>query len=209
MLCASLAACATGPRPEPGAAEREARYDERAGRIGGWTAWTLTGRLGVDLGEDGGSGRLDWRVADERQSLQFRGALGQGAWRLESGPGGARLERANGEVREAASVGHLVYVETGWTVPVEALAWWVRGLASPADAPSRLELNADGTPQLLEQRGWRVRFKRYGDGAGGEALPTRLEAIRGDVTIKLAVSRWGGRRDDRQRRPGSTEGGGG
>jgi outer membrane lipoprotein LolB len=190
LLCLFLGACAT-PSPAPEPAERERAYAARSEALGRWPGWSLSGRLGIRQDGDGGSGRIEWAQQGAEASMGFRGALGQGAWRITTSPDGARLERADGEVRVAPGLAALVYAETGWDVPVRALAWWVRGLASPgAGPPRRLELNGDGTPRLLEQQGWSVAYERYGSGPGGQALPTRLEARRGDVTIKLAVSRW-------------------
>lgn len=198
LLCLLLAACAA-PRPAPEPADADSAYAARAEELGRWQGWSLTGRLGVTQAEDGGSGRLDWTQRQDGLAMRFRGALGQGAWRLTSDPGSARLERADGAVREAADLDALVYAETGWAMPVRALAWWVRGLAWPGGgAPARLELNADGTPKSLEQQGWRVDYERYTAGPDERLLPSRLEARRGDVTIRLAVSRWGrlGARDE-------------
>ncbi len=187
---ALLAACA-GPKPAPDEDRAQLAYEARADHLSQWRSWSLTGRLGVTLGDDGGSGRLDWRQAENATELRFRGALGQGAWRLEARPDYARLERADGGSREAAGVEELVLAETGWQLPVTQLVWWVRGMAWPGgDAAPQLALNDDGTPRVLEQAGWRVEFDRYETGPGDRVLPTRLEALRGEVRVKLAISRW-------------------
>lgn len=186
-----LTACASPgpPRDMPAA---EAAYAERSATLLTWPGWGLTGRLGIDDGQDGGSGRLDWRTVKDSATLQFRGALGQGAWQLEIDPARALLELSDGRTRQAPDVDTLVRQEIGWEVPVSALAWWVRGMAWPGNkAPDVLQLNDDGTPAVLEQLGWRVSYDRYVDYAG-ERLPSRLQARQGDRQVKLAVSRWQG-----------------
>lgn len=194
-----LGACAA-PSPVPEAGDPQRAYAARVDQLSGWRDWSLTGRLGVTLGDDGGSGRLDWRQAGDESELRFRGALGQGAWRLRAEPGFARLERGDGGVREAPGVEALVLEETGWRLPVIPLGWWIRGMAWPGDdGTPLLALNEDGTPRTLEQAGWRVAFDRYERGPGDRLLPTRLDARRGDVRVKLAVSRWGA--------PGDRDGG--
>jgi outer membrane lipoprotein LolB len=190
LLAFLLAGCAV-PRPLPTTEDPQAAYEARVDQLTPWRDWYLTGRLGVSLGDEGGSGRLDWRQAGDDTELQFRGALGQGAWRLEARPGFARIERGDGAVREAVGVDELVRAETGWQLPVVPLAWWVRGMAWPGgEVPAELSLNEDGTPRALVQAGWRVEFDRYESGPGDRVLPTRLDARRGDVRVKLAVSRW-------------------
>lgn len=185
-----LAACASpAPRPAPG--DAELAYDSRAAQLDDWPAWSLTGRLGITSVDEGGSGRLDWRQEGPAAELSFRGTLGQGAWRLTAAPEGARLELANGEVRVAARVEDLVREATGWSVPVVALGWWVRGLAWPdGDAPTSRSLNDDGTPNTLSQAGWDVSFTRYASGPDEIAMPSRLKAEKDGLVLKLAINRW-------------------
>ncbi len=189
LVLVLLGGCAAPPVVRP-PDDRLRAYQDRRALLESWTAWGFTGRLGVDAGEDGGSGRLDWDDAGDLTTLRFRGALGQGAWRMSIEPGEARLERADGSVRRADDVEGLVFDETGWNLPVTALDWWVRGLAW-ADGPEaeELVLNDDGTPAVLRQVGWRVEFTRF-TAQDGTLLPSRLEAARDDVIVKLAVSRW-------------------
>ncbi|MEM1411071.1 MAG: lipoprotein insertase outer membrane protein LolB [Pseudomonadota bacterium] len=187
-----LAGCATRPADRPATAP-ETAYEARELRLAQWTEWQLTGRLGLSQGDEGGSGRLDWSQQSDSADLRFRGTLGQGAWHLYAATDGARLELADGQVREADQVEQLVNEATGWSVPVTALGWWVRGVAWPSGtAPTQLDLNDDGTPSRLDQAGWEVRYTRYGQGPGDLVLPTRLEAVRDGLVVKLAISRWGG-----------------
>lgn len=161
---------------------------ERSEVLSSWDAWGLTARLGIDDGSEGGSGRIDWKIAGADSALDFRGALGQGAWRLELGPELATLTRADGTVSSAADIDQLLWQETGWQVPVEALQWWVRGLPQPG-AGRDLQLGPEGLPASLQQQGWQIVFLGYMDYAG-QQLPRRLEAERGSFKLKLAVSRW-------------------
>jgi outer membrane lipoprotein LolB len=189
LLITGLAGCAAPPVRDT--VDPLQAYRERAERVGAWNEWSLTARLGISAGEDGGSGRLDWDQGGARSDLRFRGTLGQGAWRLQSEPGTATLEQADGSVRRADDVESLVREATGWSVPVTALGWWVRGLAWPgAVADGDPSLNEDGTLRSLAQAGWTIEYTRWGAGPAGLAMPTRLEAARDDLTVKLAISRW-------------------
>lgn len=186
-----LGACAApGPTRDPLLPEQA--YTERLERLQDWQIWGFTGRLGLNDGQDGGSGRLDWRNDNDSVALDFRGALGQGAWQLEADPSLARLKRSDGSISRAPDVDTLAYQELGWVLPVSALSWWVRGMAWPGDKSwDSLQINPDGTLAVIEQLGWRVTYSRYVEHAG-EQLPSRLLAQRGDTQVKLAVSRWNG-----------------
>lgn len=185
-----LGGCAT-PAPERvNERERQDAYEQRARIIGDWSRWGLNARLGIELDGDGGSGRFEWSVRERENELNFRGTLGQGAWRLQIDPAGATLSRADGSVARAASVDLLLRREIGWPVPVDSLRWWVRGLAAPgADGKSRLQLDAAGLPVTISEGDWRVTFARWSD-FEGQQLPRRLEASNGEVSVRLAISRW-------------------
>lgn len=150
--------------------------------------WSLAGKLSVDDGEDGGSGRLQWKVADPVSDLSFRGALGKGAWQLHIEPGLAELRKSDGSVLFAESVGQLIESELGWSVPVNALRWWVLGVNAPGPTDA-LELDGEGRAALLRQFGWQVSFSRYSPVAGIE-LPGRVDALRDDRRVKLAIASW-------------------
>ena len=186
-----LNACSSVPVAKPGAVDQaayEALYKQRAERIGDVSSWGLVGRISLDDGEQGGSGRIQWKVRADHSTIDFHGAMGRGAWHLETGPDGASLRLADGGEYAAPAVDALIQQQMGWPVPVEALQWWVRGLAAPGPATDQL-LDQAGLLVSLEQFGWLVSFNRYAS-PGGVAMPTRMDARRDDYRVKLAISRW-------------------
>ena len=120
----------------------------------------------------------DW---DDLENFDF-------AWRLLAGLNGAELEFADGRRYRADSIDELVRRQVGWQVPVEALAWWVRGLAAPGNPQQRV-LDEEGRLSLLQQDGWQIEFGRYGM-FDGEAMPARMTARQRDRTVKLAIRKW-------------------
>lgn len=182
-----LSGCKTVPVTKPGAGN-QAAYDNRAENITSVSSWNLVGRISLDDGEEGGSGRLQWVVKDEHSTLGFHGAMGRGAWQLEIEPGGAALRLADGSEHFAAGVDALVQQQIGWPIPVKALQWWVRGLAAPGIIDAQ-QLDTDGLLTSLAQFGWQIDFNRYASDAG-VAMPVRLDARQNDYRVKLAISRW-------------------
>ena len=166
-----LAGCATPGAVDPQQGERAPLYAERAERLDALGSWSLEGRLAINDGEDGGSGRLQWLQDTDRARMDFHGALGRGAWRLTADANGAELQFADGESYRARTVDALVREQVGWPVPVEPLAWWVRGLAAPGPVEKR-RLEVDGTLGYLSQGGWEIEFSRYID-VGGVPMPAR------------------------------------
>ena len=168
--------------------DKEVVYEERAVILGTMVEWSLVGRISLDDGDRGGSGKLQWQVKAGNSELDFHGAMGRGAWHLQIGPEAAILKEANGIEQIAPGVDSLIQDRMGWPIPVEALQWWVRGLAAPGDSAQK-ELDPNGLLISLDQFGWKVNFGRY-DSTTGISLPKRLNATRDNYRVKLAVSRW-------------------
>ncbi len=182
-----LDACTRVPVKEPVHGNKVA-YQDRAAKLAAISEWSLVGRISLDDGDHGGSGRLQWDVEPGNSELNFHGAMGRGAWHLQIGPHGATLKEANGAEQTAAGVNDLIQDRMGWPIPVDALHWWVRGLAAPGAAEDE-RFDQQGLLLSLDQFGWSVDFNRYVSFAG-VVLPTRLDARRDNYRVKLAISRW-------------------
>ncbi len=188
-VCALLlAACSARQVQQPPSGPQELAYQARSAGLVTLEDWEFTGRLAVDDGTDGGSGRLLWQTEGPASELDFRGALGRGAWNLAMAPGEAVLKKSDGSTARAPDVDRLVLLETGWHLPVGALQWWVRGLRAPGPFDD-LFMDDGGRVQRFRQEGWTIEYRRYRD-VSGIAMPHRMEAVSGSYRVKLAVSRW-------------------
>ena len=150
--------------------------------------WSLVGKISLDDGNEGGSGRLQWDVEPGHSELDFHGAMGRGAWHLQISQDGVLLRMADGTEQAAEDVNDLIQDHMGWPIPLDALQWWVRGLA----APGAIESEAHGPEGLLtnlRQFGWDVDFKRY-TSINGVEMPVGLNATHDNYRVKLAISRW-------------------
>ena len=194
--CLFLAACSSVPEVKPGQAERSVLYESRFEELSGIDQWSLIGRLAVNDGKDGGSGHINWKIHGETNSMDFHGALGRGAWRLDANGDGAVLELADGEVHRAPTLGQLVEQRLGWEFPVEALAWWVRACAAPGGWDRR-DIDEFGRLRGLSQLGWEVEYGNYRD-VGGVFMPIKLTARRDSYSVKLAIRNWFLRADPEQ-----------
>ncbi len=188
FAAAALSACSA---VQPTDAEQSARYrlyEDRARTLGKLESWTLEGRLAVSNEKDGGSGHFIWKKSEEFDQMDFHGALGRGAWRLQADADSAVLELADGRLHRADTIEELVRRELGWEVPVQSLSWWVRGLAAPGDAGQSV-LDEQGRLSELQQREWRVKFDRYRE-VRSMQLPIKMTARQLNKTLKLVIREW-------------------
>jgi outer membrane lipoprotein LolB len=163
-------------------------YLDHAARLAAFEQWGLVGRLSLDDGAQGGSGKLRWNVWPAGSDLDFHGAMGRGAWQLQVRDNSATLKASDGSVQTAPGVDTLVQAQLGWPVPVDDLERWVRGLQAPGVVEAA-EFDSNGLLLSLRQSGWEVEFKRYRD-VDGTSLPIRLEAQQGSYRVKLAIGGW-------------------
>jgi outer membrane lipoprotein LolB len=183
-----LPACSTIQTTGSGDPARLEQYESRVRAVSKLDAWALRGRLAVNDENDGGSGTLHWQEGPGGTRMDFHGAMGRGAWRLVAGGGEAELELADGSRYSAETVGELVRGQLGWTIPVENLSWWVRGVQAPGQTDRRT-LGEDGSLDFLSQNGWDIEFGRYRD-VQGLSLPLKLTARQGGKLVKLAIRDW-------------------
>lgn len=198
-LVAGLAACTSRPiRTELPPAQREAAEAAQAAREAALRAdsdWSLMGRIAVSTGRDGGSGRIDWRQAGERYEVSLSAPVTRQSWRLSGDDAGATLEGLEGGPRAGIDASAVLYEATGWSIPIVALADWVRGARSNAYGPASVEFGADGRLSRIEQSGWTIDYtwpEARPASASAPALPARLDARRGEARVRLIVDQWGG-----------------
>ena len=196
MTCAAmLSACAGGPVREalpPIAGSPEAHQAERETSLAPRTQWSLQGRVALSNGRDGGSGRIDWSQDAARYSVSLSAPITRQSWRLSGDGQGARLEGLEGGTRVGNDPAELLREATRWEIPVTALSSWVRGLRAAADhGPAQLQFGTDGRLSRIEQGGWTIDYSGWQAGAAGVELPNRLNARRGDASVRLVIDSWG------------------
>lgn len=182
-----MAACTTTPSRSADPAA-ELAYQQRQNQLLALEGWKLSGKLAASDGKEGGSGSFSWQRAGDLTFMSFRGALGKGAWELEARKGFAALRLADGREYSAGSVAQLVSSHLQVKIPVDALSWWVLGLARPNGWEDR-ELDEAGRITYLQQFGWKVDFSAYRQ-QQQVWLPGKLVARNRENTVKLVISDW-------------------
>lgn len=190
----ALAACAgIGTRqPLPPGAQVAAmeRQVAREAALAAHDEWALAGRVALSNEGRGGSGRLDWRQHGDGFQFELAAPITRKGWRLAGEPGMARLEGLDGGPRAGTDAAALLRQATGWEIPVQALAHWVRGARAPG-SEARLEFDAEGRLARLRQDGWVLEYSGWEQAAPELPwLPARITAERGSARVRLVVDAW-------------------
>ena len=201
VLCAVVAlfaGCATTARqPDlpPVAGDPAAHQQQRVEALSSASDWSLTGRVALSNGRDGGSGRLDWRQQGAAYEVSLSAPITRQSWRLSGAPGNALLEGLEGGARQGPDPRLLLLEATRWDIPVAALTSWVRGMRADESiyGRSNLVFGDDGRISRIIQDGWTIDFAGWqaADGQPVE-LPHRLTATRGEARVRLVVDSWQG-----------------
>jgi outer membrane lipoprotein LolB len=152
------------------------------------THWTLSGRLGVTSGRDGGSGSFSWTQDGERYEFVLRGPLASKSFRLSGGPDGALLEGLDGGPLHGADAEALMRKALGWNVPLHDLRAWVLGLRADGGA-AELIFGTNRLPSVLRQDGWVVDYRQW-DMTRQPPLPQKVFAERAPYKVKLSIDSW-------------------
>lgn len=185
---ALLAGCATPAVRMKGDAGMLAAQQQREQALAGAEHWSLSGRLGVSDGQNGGSGSLDWHQDGDRYAFELRAPITGKSFRLTGGPDGALLEGLEGGSLRGPDAESLMRKALGWEVPLDDLKAWVLGLRADS-GPAELRFGADRLPSLLLQDGWTVDYRRW-DQSRQPALPTQIFATRPPYKVRLSIESW-------------------
>jgi outer membrane lipoprotein LolB len=152
--------------------------------------FTVTGRVAIQRGAEGGGARLRWRQHGATSDLRVMAPMAQGTFRLQGGgAAGVVLTAPDGRRYEAPDFPALMAAHLGWSFPVEGARYWVRGIPDPAAPVTNLNLDADGHLRDLAQTGWRISVLDYRE-VDGRTLPARLFLNAGELQIRLVIDTW-------------------
>lgn len=179
--------CATTPPPKPVAAPEQA-WDVRREALSDLRLWQLSGRISVQTGEEAAHGHLQWRQEGNRYDIRISGPFGSGTVRLAGDTSDAALWLDGQEPIHSTDPEALLYRQTGWWIPVDALRYWMVGLPDP-NLESDRKLDEFGRLETLRQAGWEIRFLDY-EKRNGLELPGRVFVAKGEGKVRVVVQRW-------------------
>ena len=154
--------------------------------------FSLAGALNVKSPEESVSGILNWQQQGPYFQANMTTFVGISVFELETDARGATV-KADGETHQAQSASALLDYLSGWSLPIEEMPLWLKGVASTEsfnhqwDAQGRL---TSFTLKDSQQRDWQVSYREFFPDA--LALPQLivLDSKADGSRIKLVVRKW-------------------
>ena len=184
----SLTACTTTP-PHVFVADPDKKWEQRKTELSEINDWFLNGRVAIINGQESWHLTMEWQRHDDKYILDLSGPFGAGHAQLTGTNDGVVLVDSDQNYFYADSPDRLLREVTGLRMPVKSLLYWMRGLPNWNIKKEKQQLDEFGRLALLQQDGWRVRFKRYID-VDKHELPQKIFIDGFDLKVKIFVDEW-------------------
>lgn len=192
-IAISLSGC-TGLNKRPGSDPR----NTAVGLLDSY--WHVDGKLAIQIATPADNTNhtaytlhLDWQQQGEDYTITLTGPLGFGRIKIERHAQYSRLTQGNIHIK-ARSVDQLFAQQTGWTLPISSLRYWMLGIPVP-NTPStpihpHTEENMAKSPLAdFRQNDWDISYAST-QMAGSYMLPTKMTATHANFKLVIAFKHW-------------------
>ena len=183
LLPVLLVACGTTPTPP----QHTNRIDHQQ-QINQLDSWRIRGKVGVRAESGSGSASVDWSQQGKLYEIRLSGALGFGSAHIQGDEQMAHWRQANGERFSSDSPEDVIASALGWSLPIDSLRYWIRGIAAPNAKVTGFEYRG-ALLYELEQLGWQLSFDRY-DHNSTPTLPGRIVMVSAGKQITFLIREW-------------------
>ena len=177
FAAALLAGCTSLPRGG----------DDRVEASATDVAFHAQGRFSARYEDQAVAARFDWRHAPDTDEIRLIAPLGVMVGRLTREGEIVTVERADHSqhTQRVTDWGELTTQAFGFALPVESLAYWIRGVPMP-NVPAAITRDASGRIDSLRQQGWEVQY-----GYAEAREPERLDVRYGEtVGLRLKIDQF-------------------
>ena len=150
--------------------------------------FVVAGRLAVRDEAQSFSASFTWMQRRADYAIELWGPFGAGRVRVRGNERRVTISDAQGDLVRGIDPDVLMRRELGWSLPVDALAHWIRGAAAPIHDVVVVSRSGDRL-DAFEQDGWSIEFDRFRTFEGIER-PARIVATKSRSRIVVAVRSW-------------------
>ncbi|NVK20946.1 MAG: outer membrane lipoprotein LolB [Kangiellaceae bacterium] len=194
-----LSACETTPVKQATTVWDDPLWQRQYQQLKTIEQFQLKGRIGITHPQDSFSSNFLWQQqAHNHFDFRLYGAFGQTYAIMKVTPMISTLDTGDERHFEGTNPEYLLYSILGWSLPINYLQDWVKGLPTGI-SQNNLLINADGTLQQLTYQDYVVTYERYAEfqlasAIEGETvatkLPTKIKILQGDNKVILSNRSW-------------------
>ena len=150
--------------------------------------WQLNARVAIRTPEENLTASLEWQKNNQLFDFLISGAFGVTYAHLIQEHDRATLEIPDQDRLVHQDAEALLQQALGWDFPIEALAYWVKGL--PSGKPGEVvAYNKKGQIKLIQMGFWQIDFSKY-KLYQGYNLPKMIKAEHPNMSIKVVAKNW-------------------
>ena len=162
------------------------------------TQWQYRAKVGVVTLDESQQANMVWVYDDSNaNTVRLFGPLGVGAIKIEFDEQGVVLSDRKGELHRGDSAQHLLESIVGWSIPVDALQYWLFSLPLPNQEQAyRYQVDDAQNVVKLQQLGWTINYDDYrtyfneGWPLARKVIATKQVTPEQTVTVKLITKSW-------------------
>lgn len=191
LMALIITACASTPAGNP--FNQPMSWPARAKMQHSVTHWRTKGSMGISVNGKSGIAYVDWYLKNKNTyAIDLSGPLGIGDTLLESTPQNVQLLKQGNLIAQSSNADQLLEQELGWSLPVENLYYWIRGIPAP-NLRAKMTWDQYNHLQTLKQQGWSVEYLQYTripNSLPGLDLPTEIVLTypTPDPTLKFKIN---------------------
>lgn len=149
--------------------------------------WDINGAFSIQQHDKTNIAAYEWKQDKKNYQIRIHSSFNLYSVILTGAEGKASLSRASEKAVTASTPEKLMQKELGWSLPLNNLQYWIRGLPGPSKHTS--EFDPYGHLTSLDQQGWQIRFSRYLS-VDGVDLPQLIMLNQGTLHVKIAIKHW-------------------
>jgi len=189
ILCISflLIGCATTPMATA-PLNQKISWQARQAQLAQVQNFQAQGMIGIRYQQRAESANVTLTQTGENYDVELYGPLGADRVVLIGSPGQVTLKTSDGNITHAKTPEILLQQRLGWSLPINNLYYWLRGLPAPK-IKNTLTFDAYHHLVKLQQQGWVIRYARYA-AVDHTDLPTKIFMEQANVHATIVISQW-------------------
>ena len=168
--------------------DRQAVWELHRANLETVKIWSLKGRIAGKSYNTGFRVGIHWRQQQQKFGIDLHGLLGRKVAVITGKAGDVELKTSKGESYSATNSEALMQSLFGYSLPVNGLHFWMRGIPDPEQVYASLELDDQGRLKQLIQAGWLIDYNRYHD--SNPALPAFIKISNKTLNANIVIDHW-------------------